>query len=386
MQLLKTAGKYFRACLLLVFLVAGLPAIALAEDRCAVCGEEIQGVIYLMKDEVMGQTQMVCSNCMMNLPRCYLCGMPIKKGDEMQLSDGRYLCARDAKTVVLNPDDARQICAAVKDDLDHLYSRFTSFPDNVDVTVIDRIDANSIFQIMGHDFESPDLLGVTEPLMVDGKKSYKIGLMVGLPLSELKETCAHEYSHTWVGENVPGERHQRLARDAEEGFCEMMGYLFMDSQQDEAEKKRVLANHYTRGQVQLFIQAEQTYGFEDILDWMRYGVTSRLEAGHLDEVKDIKMPAAGSVASEASVVASPLVVARVPEPVAKPAVIKLEGVMWGKSPVAIINGHSFFVNDVNGVKIGGTNETIQCLAIEHNLVRIKNVSTGKEQELVLPGN
>ena len=98
------------------------------------------------------------------------------------------------------------------------------------------------------------------------------------------------------------------------------------------------------------------------------------------------MPAVGSMASEASVVASPLVAARVPEPVAKPAVIKLEGVMWGNPPVAIINGRSFFVNDVNGVKMGGTNETIQCLAIQHNLVRIKHVGSGKEQELVLPEN
>ncbi len=386
MRLFKITGKCFRAWLLLAFLAAGLPVIAWGEDRCAICGEEIQGEIYLMKDQLTGQTEMVCSNCMMNLPRCYLCGMPIKKGDELQLPDGRYLCARDAKTVVLNADDAERICAQVKDDLDHLYSRFTSFPNNVEVTVIDRIDENTIFKVMGHDFESPDLLGVTEPIILNGEKHYKIGLMNGLPESELRETCAHEYSHTWVGENVPAERHQRIARDAEEGFCEMMGYLYMDSQQDEAGKKRVLANHYTRGQVQLFIQAEQTYGFEDVLDWMRYGVTSRLEADHLDEVKDVRIPPAQGMGNDLSAVASPVAVVPAAAPMAGPAVIKLEGIMWGNPPVAIINGHSFFVNDVNGVKIGGTNETIQCLVIQHNLVRIKEVGSGKELELVLPGN
>lgn len=339
-----------------------------------------------MKDELTGQTEMVCSNCMMTLPRCYICGMPIKKGEELALPDGRYLCARDAKTVVLDADQAKQICAGVKDDLDHLYSRFTSFPTNVDVMIIDRIDANSIFEVMGHDFESPDLLGVTEPVTVDGQKHYKMGLMNGLPLAELKETCAHEYSHTWVGENVPPERHARIARDAEEGFCEMMGYLLMDSQQEEEEKKRVLANAYTRGQVQLFIQAEQLYGFEDILDWMRYGVTSRLEADHLDEVRDVQMPAAQSSEQRLAPAVSQIMEARPPPPRPAPTALQLEGIMWGNPPVAIINGHSFFLNDVNPVKVAGTNITIQCDEIQRNLVRIKNLVTGKEQELSLPAN
>jgi hypothetical protein len=380
----KIYGRKFWIFLLLAFISASGPGVALGEDRCAICGEEIQGEIYLMKDELTGQTEMVCSNCMMNLPRCYICGMPIKKGEELALPDGRYLCARDAKTVVINDDDARQICAGVKDDLDHLYSRFTSFPTNVDVAVIDRIDENSIFLVMGHDFESPDLLGVTEPVTVDGEKRYKIGLMAGLPQAELKETCAHEYSHTWVGENVSPERHARIARDAEEGFCEMMGYLLMDDQQEEAEKKRVLANHYTRGQVQLFIEAEQNYGFEDILDWMRYGVTSRLEEGHLDEVRDVKMPSARASTYVSPPVSSQITAARLP--VTSPSVLKLEGIMWGTPAVAIINGHSFFLNDVNSVRLAGTNVTIQCVAIQHDQVRIRNLVSGNEQELVLPAN
>ena len=111
--------------------------------------------------------------------------------------------------------------------------------------------------------------------------------MTGLTVVGLKETCAHEFSHAWVGENVPTERHARIARDAEEGFCEMIGYLLMDSQGEEGQKNRILQNRYTRGQVQLFIEAEKLYGFDDILDWMQYGDTSQLEEGHLDEVRDM---------------------------------------------------------------------------------------------------
>ena len=47
--------------------------------------------------------------------------------------------------MVLDPDEIQQICSQVKDDLDRLFARFTSFPTNVDVTVIDRIDVDSMF-------------------------------------------------------------------------------------------------------------------------------------------------------------------------------------------------------------------------------------------------
>jgi hypothetical protein len=183
-----------------------------------------------------------------------------------------------------------------------------------------------------------------------------------------------------VGENV--NRAQRgLGRDAEEGFCEMVGYLLMDSQHEELEKKRVLQNRYTRGQVDLFIEAEQRYGFDEILDWMKYGVTPQLEAGHLDEIRDVKMPAPGTAAiaphiyNEVKNTNSPA-----------PAVIKLQGILWGNAPTAIINGCSFSVNDVNKVKFGETNVTLRCLAIQRDSVFIQNVRSGQEQELRLPGS
>jgi Protein DA1 len=367
--------------LLIAILMTGFSlcgTLSARADVCDICGKPITGEVYIVTDQVTGERKLVCSDCI-KLPRCYICGLPIKKGEEHELPDGRYLCARDAKTVVLKTDEAEQICARVKDDLDRLFARFTSFPDNVDVTAIDHIDAYTIFQS-----ESPELLGCTQPLTGDdGKKRYKISLMTGLPLAELKETCAHEYSHTWVGENVPAERHRRIARDAEEGFCEMVGYLYMDSQNDEAEKKRVMANTYTRGQVTLFVEAEQRYGFDQVLDWMKYGTASKLEPGHLEELRDVEMPASEStsvhpVTHNNIKIASP--------PASAPATIKLQGILWGSAPTAIINGHSFGVNDLGKVKFGETNVTLRCLSIQPSWVFIQNVDSGQEQELRLSGN
>ena len=382
MKPFKAMRKALVGLLLLVCLGNVYPPAVAGADFCAICGQPLQGTIYLITDEVTGEKEEVCSNCAFTLPRCYLCGLPIKEGEETKLPDGRYLCARDARTAVQDAGQIRSTCAEVKDDLDRAFSRFTTFPDNVDVTVIDRIDVDSMFVTMGHAFESPDLLGCIEPVMTNGVKRYEMSLVIGLPLSELKETCAHEYSHAWVGENVSPERHARISRDSEEGFCEMMGYLLMDNQGEEAEKKRVLENNYTRGQVKLFIAAEQQFGFDEVLDWMRYGVTGRLEEGHLGEIRDVQVTPANRPMSEAPAI--PVAAAPRKSPDKGPSTIELEGIIWGKTPMAIINKHTFAPNDVNQIRLNGTNVTIRCEVIAPRSVRIRELGSGQSQELALP--
>lgn len=358
------------------FLIVWLAGAVFAAraDVCAICGQDIRGTVYFVTDKVTGERVEVCSNCI-NLPRCFICGLPVKDG--VQLPDGRWLCARDAKTAVLNADDAVRTFYDVHDDLDKLFFRYTSFPTNVDVSGIDQVDVDSVMN--NGSVENSDVLGYTEGTSVDGQKRYKIGLLTGQSQAQLEEVCAHELSHAWVGENVPSERHARLQRDTEEGFCEMMGYLLVDSKGEEGEKKRVLANGYTRGQVRLFVEAEQAYGFDEILDWMKYGVTDRLEDGHLDEIRDIKMPAVNVTASPAF----PRTTSPLPVAASAPKVLELQGILWGGLPSAIINGHSFFAGDEFKVAVGSSKVTIRCINIEKNVVRILNVDTGKEQELHL---
>ena len=367
-------GRYF----LMVFLLAGFGLgrpLAAWGEICAICGQPIQGTVYIATDKVTNEKKLICSDCI-RLPRCAICGLPVKEGG-VQLPDGRYLCARDARTAVVKADDAERVCAQVKDDLDRLFSRFTVFPANVDVSVIDRIDVDSMYNPVGNDFESPNLLGCLHPETVNNATRYKMRLMTGLPLAELKATCAHEYSHAWVGENVPKERRARLGRDAEESFCELVAYLLMDSQSEKGQKKFILQNRYTRGQIDLFIEAEKRYGFDQVLDWMKYGVAEQLEEGHVDALRDVKMPPAKTVA------VNPAIYHNTNQPAPAPATIKLQGVLWGNQPVAIINGRSFFAQELNRVKIGGTNVTLRCLEIRKKSVRIQNVDSGKEQELSL---
>jgi hypothetical protein len=242
-----------------------------------------------------------------------------------------------------------------------------------------------MFITEGNNFESPNLLGCIRPETVNDKTRYKMRVMSGLPLAEMKATCAHEYTHAWVGENVPKERRARLGRNAEEGFCELVAYLLMDSQQEDGQKKFILQNHYTRGQIDLFIEAEKRYGFDQVLDWMKYGETAQLEAGHVDQLRDVKMPSSKPVASD-SIPAIHINNKNTNPPATAPATIKLQGVLWGNQPVAIINGRSFFAKDQKQVKIGETNVTIRCLEIGEKSVRIQNIDSGTEQELSLPAN
>ena len=155
-----------------------------AEDICAICGKPIYGESYLITDQVTGQDVMVCSNCV-KLPRCFICGLPVNDSG-IALPDGRHLCARDAKTAVLDVHDARQIAAGVHADLDRLFARFTTFPTNVDVAVLDRIDVDRMFQPGGYDFESPNLLGCIQAKTNTSGKRYAMRLMTGLPLVELE--------------------------------------------------------------------------------------------------------------------------------------------------------------------------------------------------------
>lgn len=379
---MQNQGKYY----LFVFLLAGLalggqPAMG-ALDLCAVCGRPIQDTVYLTTDKVTNEKKLLCGDCI-HRPACAICGLPVKDND-LRLPDGRYLCARDARTAVVKAADAERICVRVKDDLDRLFSRFTTFPGNADVAVIDRIDVDSMFSPDGNDFESPNLLGCVRTETVNQQTRYQLRLMTGLPLAELKATCAHEYAHTWVSENVPKERKAGLGHDAEEGFCELVAYLLMDSQQEEGQKKFILQNRYTRGQIDVFIEAEKRYGFDQVLDWMKYGEIAQLEAGHVDKLRDVKMPLAKSAAS------SPVTYSRTNKPAPPtsptPAALKLDGVMWGSRPMAIINGRSFQANELNPVKVGNTNVMIRCLSIQKTSVRIQNVDSGKDQELHLSNN
>jgi len=231
-----------------IFLLASLlllfPLLAMAGDRCAICGDEMAGTTYLVTDKLTREKRHVCYDCVHLADACFVCGLPVRK-DYVRLPDGRFLCARDAKQAVLDAGDAKSICKEVREDLDKLFSRFVTFPTNVEIAIVDRVNLLSLFKIPGNDFECPNVLGYFRATTNHNQIRHEISLMSALRAAELKATCAHEYSHAWVFDNVSEERRQNLGRDAQEGFCELVGYLLMDAQQEDDQKEAVTILSYS---------------------------------------------------------------------------------------------------------------------------------------------
>ena len=367
-----------RICLFLLALSVALfhAPLRAESNRCAVCGGEFGDTIYTVTDKVTREKLEICHTCLTWPDECFICGLPVRK-DYVKLPDGRFLCARDAKTAVLDEAEAKRICGEVKEALDRLFSRFLTFPGtNVDIAVVDRVNLLA-FKVPGNDFDCPNLLGYIRPETNQGAIRFEISLMSALPRAEFKATCAHEYTHAWVFAQVPPARRKTLGHDAHEGFCELVAYLLMDSQQEEEEKRTILANAYTRGQIDLFIEAEKRYGFNDIVDWMKYGVSAQLDKGDLGKVRNIELPRTTRERTHPVFLYAPPLV---PEP----AHLVLRGILLASNqPLALINNRPLAVGESGKVRVGQTNVLVRCLAIATNSVRVEISGSGETQELWL---
>jgi len=367
-----------------IFLLAASSSGA-AVDQCAVCGAILGDKVYIVTDAVTHQKRQICGDCV-NLPKtCFRCGLPVKK-DYTELADGRALCARDVKNAVLDDDVARETIIKVQDELDRLFSRFISFPaTNLDTAVVDRVNLTALFAIPGRDYECPNILGYTQSKTNGHGMAHKISVLSGLPKGELEAVCAHELTHAWVFENVSASRRKMLGSDAHEGFCELVAYLLMDSHGDDEAKDTILQNRYTRGQIDLFIEAERRFGFNEIVEWMKQGQDSSLHKEDLNRVRDLELATSKPATNELASALPGLL--RTSMPPAAPRGFILKGISWTPNrPSCVINNRTFEMNEQGSVRIDGTNAVIRCLAIRQDGARIRLMNSGQERELVLENN
>jgi hypothetical protein len=345
-------------------------------DKCSVCGLPITNSVYLVTDMITQEKKIVCGDCLV-LPRCFLCAMPVKDlGAE--LPDGRVLCVRDSRSAVLTDEEAQRIAHQERDALDRLLWRFLTFPEtNLTIALVDRVHLQELFKFPGNDYTCPNIWGYVETSTNHGRFQHSISLLSGLPTAGFKATCAHEYGHTWLNENLPDKRKQQISRDAVEGFCELVSFLLMESEHEQAQCADIQRNAYTRGQILLFIEAQRRFGFNDIVDWMKYGTDPRLEAEDLSRVRNVEIHPPSPPPPPPAY--APV---RQTEPAHEPEVLVLKGVMWTKEhPLAMINGRTFEVHEQGVVRVGNTNVTLRCLAIHQDSVRIQIVGTGQEMDL-----
>lgn len=376
----KIAQRFFCFLLLTTLVPATLAQI------CASCGQTIGALtIYTVYDEVRQEKVFVCPRCEEEMPDCFVCGLPAYTNAPgfLVLPDGRVLCARDARTAVLTEQQGLDLYHEVQDNLNRLFSRFLQLPDNnISFEMVDRVHIQELFKTAGNDYSCPNVMGFTLSERKNGALRHRISLMSGLPTQWFQATCAHELGHAWVAQNVPPARRKAFERSTEEGFCELTSYLLMDSLHDEAGKAHILRNAYTRGQVQLFLAAEQKFGFNDVLDWMFYGTDDRLSADDPDRIHNVQMPRPGHGAGP--IAATPIYPILRAGPATEPSVLVVQAIFWdSRRPSAIINGRTFGPGEEGRVLVGTNHVVVRCLAIQEDRVRIRDTTGGKEQELIL---
>jgi Protein DA1 len=367
-------------------LVVGLFFLVLAfasragQVVCAVCGKPIEGEYRGIVDQITGETNAVCMDCA-KLDRCFACGMPVKD-NPTHLVDGRVLCARDAADVVTSEDAAKDICQNTHDDIDRLFSRFLTFPsDNVEVSIVDKFHLENLFHAPGFHADGSTVYGATasNPLP-GGKFLHTIDILSFLGKSRLMAVCAHEYTHTWLNENLTPARNSSLDRNTIEGFCELIAYKYMESRHDTQQMEIIKHNNYTEGQVEVLLAAEARYGFETLVEWMKAGEDTRLDMANLDRVRDMH-------GGDYTPVQPPSVVWAVvtpPPPTAVPNTLVLKGISGARNDrFALINNATFETMEKGPVRVGATNVMIRCLEIHDDSVVIQVEGSTQKKQLFL---
>jgi hypothetical protein len=359
------------SCLLLLVVIflcsmSNVEAIGYERDRCGICGRDLGDKVYTVTDKITGKKLQICPECSVLPNDCYLCGLPVYK-DFKELPDGRYLCARDAASAILDETLARRICTDTRNSLDRIFSRHMAYPERLDILVVDRVNLTAVFKLPGNDLQCPNVLGYYRCVTNETSVRHEVNLLSGLRACDFKAVCAHELTHAWVHDNVPPERKKTLGTDAHEGFCELMAYLLASAKEDEDAKKQILNNAYTRGQIHLFIEAEQRFGLNEVLDWMKYGVDRILDKNDLSRVRKVEMPGNPSPARELYTLNGRTTLS--------PALangLQLKAVTWNNQhPTALINNRLFAPKESHTVKLETTNLLVHCLEVRSNSVLIE---------------
>lgn len=348
-------------------------------DPCWVCKQPLLAKVYSWTDKVTGKQERVCEKCAASPHSCYVCSLPVTDYG-IDLQDTRFLCERDAKSVMLDAREILALCEETKHGLESQWSRFLTLPDKVEFSVSGQQAITGMTQIPGNEFGCPSMTGhIRVVTSKQGDVSFPIAILSGQTRAATISICTHELGHAWTWANLSPGRLQRLNRDAAEGFCDLLAFMRLRLLGEAQEIATLRSNLYARGQTELFIAAEQQFGLNSVLDWMRTGRHDRLEASEPWRIQDL-IPTNTNLGKVTESQALPAMAA--PQPVALPDRLMLKSVsLGGKNPLAMVNQCTLAVGETGEVRLAGTNLTIRCLAIRADGVTIELVGTGEKQEL-----
>jgi hypothetical protein len=309
-----------------------------------------------------------------------MCSRPVKE-NAVTLPDGRVLCPRDYQASIQSEDAAKEICENVKNDLNRLLSRYMTFPDtNALVSIVNRFYLENLFKMPGEGQACVSVYGATTSNRLPGNKIvHSIAILSYLPKGRLSAVCAHELTHAWMGENVSRERTAALEKNTLEAFCELVAYKYMESRSETFEMESIKKNDYTKGKILVLIAADNQYGFNAVLEWIKSGDDRTLEMNALERVRAVDgayVPAGAGP----SLVTAPVGV----KPVPAPTTLLLKSISGSaQRRFALINSTTFEPNEKSHVRLGATNVTVRCLEIRNDSVIIEVDGSSEKKQLFL---
>lgn len=185
-----------------------------SNTRCAACGQPLEG--WYTRDMWGNAT---CSRHEAEFPRCSACTRlicPRLTGGGVTYADGRQVCMLCRRTAIDSKEQARPYVNAVAA---WLYERGFRFSDlKLRIDLVSRGD-------FGPAKNGPGAVQGQFRGVIDGRGHRAvegINVLYGLPRRLMQGVFAHELGHAWLFlERIDG-----LAPPIEEGFCQVMAYLF----------------------------------------------------------------------------------------------------------------------------------------------------------------
>lgn len=361
--------------LMIFLLLAGGLALPAAEapKKCVVCQTTLKGIFYWLAPPAFADRQAVCESCKKIPEHCSFCKLPVKD-DVHRLDDGRVLCDRDFRAGIFDAREAVAVFEEAKRDVHAMLGGFGTLPDqNITVALADGRELNRLRQSFPTLHGANTLLGLTRTRISARKEfHHSIHLIDGLNRAELAAVSAHEFTHTWLHENIPAER--KLEKDTVEGFCELVAYKLMTLRNEETQKRIILANAYTRGQVNAFVQAESAHHFHLIVQWLKTGVDeslvetnrSRVLITSSDTLPTFSWPPPASL------------------PTVVPGSLMLKGISGTAARrFALINDATLVKNEETRIRVGVSNVIVRCLDIKPQSVVIQIQGKASPTELFL---
>ena len=343
----------------LLLLLWGLVSAQAEPLNCSVCNQPITEKFLWQVSHLSLDKRPVCVPCSKLETACFICGFPVKT--YTALEDGRLLCEQDLSSGLTSLQDAEGIFRETKRDVMRILAGSGVLPDrNVKLVLVDKrqIDhaANPLGK--GHAKESMTMALTGSRLLKNDDWEHTIYVLDHLPPSRFAAVCAHEYSHAWIAENV--RKGRKLDPDSVEGFCEWVSFKVMSQRNETLEKKIILENEYTRGQIDAFIKADENFRSYEVIKWIKEGLDNQIDSKDPSRVLALEHESAG-----------PPLWTSISAPPPVPSTLMLRGISGSPNRrFALINDRTLQKNETAKVRVGDTNVILRCLQIGTNSVLV----------------